>query len=554
MLKELYIRNFALIPEETITFHPGFSVITGETGAGKSIILGALGLLLGNRADVKAIRNGQQKCTVEGHFSLDGNDMQPFFTENDIDYDADDCIIRREINISGKSRGFINDQPVSLALMKELGLRLIDIHSQHQNLLLQKEDFQLEVLDVIADNKEVLNKYSSSYSLYKNSKKALNDYLEQLEKSKENEDFMRFQLNELKGASLDGTSQEDLEQQADMMQHSEEIKTSLYDSYNRLEGDGQNGVIDGLNGACSALRQIVKVYPEASALAERLDSAAIEARDIADELNSRLENVDFDPAKLNEISDRLDTIYSLEQKYHVSSVDELIDLRDKIESQLSTIDNADMRKDELQAEAEKAEKDCKTVAAELSKRRKKAAKDVEGKMHELLEQLGMPNARFQITMDARELSPRGTDQVDFLFSANKSSAMQPVRQVASGGEISRVMLSLKAMISGTVNLPTIIFDEIDTGVSGIIAGKMAAIMKAMGEQHRQVISITHLPQIAAKGTYHYKVAKKETEDGTVSTMKELTDNERITEIALMLSGDNISEAAINNAKELLEKK
>lgn len=554
MLKELYIRNFALIPEETITFHPGFSVITGETGAGKSIILGALGLLLGNRADVKAIRNGQQKCTVEGHFSLDGNDMQPFFTENDIDYDADDCIIRREINISGKSRGFINDQPVSLALMKELGLRLIDIHSQHQNLLLQKEDFQLEVLDVIADNKEVLNKYSSSYSLYKNSKKALNDYLEQLEKSKENEDFMRFQLNELKGASLDGTSQEDLEQQADMMQHSEEIKTSLYDSYNRLEGDGQNGVIDGLNGACSALRQIVKVYPEASALAERLDSAAIEARDIADELNSRLENVDFDPAKLNEISDRLDTIYSLEQKYHVSSVDELIDLRDKIESQLSSIDNADMRKDELQAEAEKAEKDCKTVAAELSKRRKKAAKDVEAKMHELLEQLGMPNARFQITMDARELSPRGTDQVDFLFSANKSSAMQPVRQVASGGEISRVMLSLKAMISGTVNLPTIIFDEIDTGVSGIIAGKMAAIMKAMGEQHRQVISITHLPQIAAKGTYHYKVAKKETDDGTVSTMKELTDNERITEIALMLSGDNISEAAINNAKELLEKK
>lgn len=554
MLKELYIRNFALIPEETITFHPGFSVITGETGAGKSIILGALGLLLGNRADVKAIRNGQQKCTVEGHFSLDGNDMQPFFTENDIDYDADDCIIRREINISGKSRGFINDQPVSLALMKELGLRLIDIHSQHQNLLLQKEDFQLEVLDVIADNKEVLNKYSSSYNLYKNSKKALNDYLEQLEKSKENEDFMRFQLNELKGASLDGTSQEDLEQQADMMQHSEEIKTSLYDSYNRLEGDGQNGVIDGLNGACSALRQIVKVYPEASALAERLDSAAIEARDIADELNSRLENVDFDPAKLNEISDRLDTIYSLEQKYHVSSVDELIDLRDKIESQLSSIDNADMRKDELQAEAEKAEKDCKTVAAELSKRRKKAAKDVEAKMHELLEQLGMPNARFQITMDARELSPRGTDQVDFLFSANKSSAMQPVRQVASGGEISRVMLSLKAMISGTVNLPTIIFDEIDTGVSGIIAGKMAAIMKAMGEQHRQVISITHLPQIAAKGTYHYKVAKKETDDGTVSTMKELTDNERITEIALMLSGDNISEAAINNAKELLEKK
>lgn len=554
MLEELLIRNFALIPELNIKFHPGFSVITGETGAGKSIILGAIGLLLGNRADTKTIREGAQKCVVEAHFSLRNYDMADFFNQNDIDFDPDDCIIRRELSASGKSRGFINDQPVQLSLMRELGQRLIDVHSQHQNLLLQKEDFQLSVLDVMADDGNLLKQYGQAYNDYKTALRRLDDYIAELEKARANEDYMRFQLQELEGANLDGLSQEELEQQAEMLRHAEEIKSALYEASKTIEGDDDSGVAEGLRNASNLLGQISKVYHEADSLAQRLDSAYIEVRDIADELSSHLDNIDFSPTQLEDVEGKLDTIYSLEQKYHTETVSELIETRDKLRHELSTIDNADTMREEYEARVEEYRKLCKQLADKLSAARRASAKTVEAKMHQLLVQLGMPNSRFEVQIGKKDFSPKGIDQVEFLFSANSSSPLQPVRQVASGGEIARVMLSLKALISGTVKLPTIIFDEIDTGVSGKIAGQMAAIMKRMGDEGRQVISITHLPQIAAKGNHHYKVSKAETDNGTVSTMRELTQDERVGELAQMLSGDSISEAAINNAKELLEQK
>lgn len=554
MLEQLSIRNFALIPELDIAFHPGFSVITGETGAGKSIILGAIGLLLGNRADTKAIRPGAQKCVVEAHFSLRNYDMADFFSQNDIDFDPDDCIIRRELSASGKSRGFINDQPVQLQLMRELGQRLIDVHSQHQNLLLQKEDFQLGVLDVMADDGLLLKQYGQAFNDYKTATRRLSDYLADLEKVRANEDYMRFQLQELEGASLDGLSQEELEQQADMLRHAEEIKTALYEASKTLEGDEEGGVADGLRSASNLLEQISKVYHDADSLAQRLDSACIEVRDIADELSAKLDSVDFSPSQLEEVEGKLDTIYSLQQKYHVDTVGSLVETRDKLRQELSSIDNADTMREEYEAQVEESRKQCRQLADKLSAARRAAAKTVEAKMRQLLVQLGMPNSRFQVQVGQKDFSPKGVDQVEFLFSANSSSPLQPVRQVASGGEIARVMLSLKALISGTVKLPTIIFDEIDTGVSGKIAGQMAAIMQRMGDEGRQVISITHLPQIAARGSHHYKVSKAETNDGTVSTMTELTDEERVGELAQMLSGDSVSEAAINNAKELLEQK
>lgn len=554
MLKELLIRNFALIPELSIQFHSGFSVITGETGAGKSIILGAIGLLLGNRADSKAIREGAQKCVIEAHFSLKNYDLKDFFEQNDIDYDAEDCIIRRELTANGKSRGFINDQPVPLSLMRELGQRLIDIHSQHQNLLLQKEDFQLNVLDVMAADSELLKEYTEAFKALKTAKKRLDDYLTELDKARTNEDFMRFQLQELEAASLDGLSQEELEQKAEMLQHAEEIKTALFEANKALEGDDDNGAVDGIRIASNQLVQIQRVYHAADNLIERLDSALIEVRDIADELGAKLDDIDFSPAQLDEVESKLDNIYSLQQKYHVDTISALIEMRDKLKKELDSIDNADTMREEYSDKVEKCRKQCDQLANKLTEVRRKSAKTVEEKMHDLLLQLGMPHSRFQVTLNKKDYTPTGTDQVEFLFSANNSSQLQPVRQVASGGEIARVMLSLKALISGTVKLPTIIFDEIDTGVSGKIAGKMALIMKSMGDNDRQVISITHLPQIAARGSHHYKVSKAETEKGTVSTMRELNAEERVKELAQMLSGDSITEAAINNAKELLEQK
>ena len=550
MIRHLYIRNFTIIEELDIDLFPGFSVITGETGAGKSIVLGAIGLLKGQRADSKMIRHGADRCVVEAHFDLSKYDMQAFFTDNDIDYDAADCIVRREITSAGKSRAFINDTPVSLAILKELGESLIDVHSQHQNLLLGRQDFQLSVVDIIADSRKELADYREAYALMKDRERELKRVKEEIETNRSKADFMQYQYDELDAAKLIDGEQDELEQKAERMSHSEEIKTALYEADNSLSAD-DTGAITLLRSARSALNQVEKVLPIAGELAARMDSAYIELKDIAQEISGQLEEVDFNPADLDSVNNRLDKIYSLEKKYHVESVGELIALRDELERQLGDIENTDQRLNELQAAVDKATAKCRKLADVLSGKRMKSAKAIQAEVMDRLVSLGMPNVRFEIQITQDNLSANGQDTIDFLFSANKNGTLQQVAQVASGGEIARLMLSLKAMISGAVKLPTIIFDEIDTGVSGKIAERMAQIMKEMGDCERQVISITHLPQIAALGSTHYKVFKEDTADGTVSRMQLLTDDERVNEIAQMLSGSNITEAAISNAKALL---
>lgn len=550
MLKQLYIKNFTLIDELNIQMHPGFSVITGETGAGKSIILGAIGLLLGNRADSKSIKAGRDRCVIEAHFDLSKYDMQQFFTDNDIDEDLSDTIIRRELTAAGKSRAFINDTPVSLTKMRELGEQLVDIHSQHQNLLLQKEDFLLNVVDIIAQDEKQRKNYETAYNQYKQANQKLNALKAEIEKNRENEDFLRFQFKELDEAQLQNGEQEELEQEYEMLSHSEDIKTALYQADNHLSGDDGN-IIERLKQASEQLANIKDVYPEVTELLERIDSSYIELKDIAQEVNGLTDHVEFDPARLETINERLDKLNSLQQKFHVRDLGELIETYHQLKEQLSHIDHSDEDVEALEQEVTQLLEKAQKQAKELTAIRTKAAKKVEEEMKQRLIPLGIPNVRFSISLTEKPLSHDGGDKVSFLFSANKSTPLQPVTQVASGGEIARVMLSLKAMISGAVKLPTIIFDEIDTGVSGKIAEKMAQIMVEMGNHERQVLSITHLPQIAAMGSHHYKVSKEETDKGTISRMTELSQQERVQEIAQMLSGSDVSEAALANAKELL---
>ena len=550
MLKHLYIKNFTLIDELDISLYEGFSVITGETGAGKSIILGAIALLLGQRADSKTIKQGADKCVIEANFDLSRYNMQPFFDENDIEYDAGDCIIRRELTAAGKSRAFINDTPVALSMLKELGDQLMDMHSQHQNLLLNKQDFQLEVVDIIADDATQLTKYQNTYAELLKAEKELDEMMLAIERNRDNRDFLQFQYEELTNANLTAGEQEELEQRSETMEHSEDIKSALYTTDNALSGE-QSGVIESLRTSLSALRNIEGVYPEVSELIERIDSSYIDLKDISHEISSLLESVDFDPAELDQINNRLDRIYELEKKYHVDTIEDIIAKRDTIHKQLEAIEGGDESLDALKARRQQLAEQAHKEAEVLTKLRTKAAKTIETEMQKRLVPLGMPHVRFSIQLAAVELGANGADRVSFLFSANTSTPLQPVSQVASGGEIARVMLSLKAMISGAVKLPTIIFDEIDTGVSGKTAEMMAQIMKEMGNHGRQVISITHLPQIAALGSVHYKVEKNETASGTTSKMRQLTDDERVREIAQMLSGSDVSEAAIQNAKALL---
>ena len=550
MLKQLYIKNFTLIDELNISLYPGFSVITGETGAGKSIILGAIGLLLGNRADSKAIKAGRDRCVIEAHFDLSRYGMQKFFDDNDIDYDADDTIIRRELTAAGKSRAFINDTPVPLTRMRELGEQLVDIHSQHQNLLLQKEDFQLNVVDIIAQDTDQLKVYQKEYYAYRKAKELLEELKAEIAKNRENEEFMRFQHKELDDANLQEGELEQLEQEAETLSHSEDIKTALFEADNALSGD-DDSILDKLKNATHQLENICDVYPSMADVTGRMQSSYIELKDIAQEISSSVDHVEFDPNRLDAINTRLDKLYTLQQKFHVETVTELIATRDRIAEQLSHIDNGDEDIEEKEKEVAALLAKAEKQAALLTSIRQKSAKAIEKEMKGRLIPLGIPNVRFEIAFAEKPLSGNGADKVSFLFSANKSTQLQPVSQVASGGEIARVMLSLKAMISGAVKLPTIIFDEIDTGVSGKIAEKMADIMEEMGLQNRQVLSITHLPQIAAKGSHHYKVLKEETENGTISHMKELNNQERIEEIAQMLSGSDITQAALANAKELL---
>ena len=553
MLKHLYIKNFTLIDELNIELFQGFSVITGETGAGKSIILGAIALLLGQRADSKTIKAGADKCVIEAHFDLTRYGMDDFFTENDIENDPDDCIVRRELLSSGKSRAFINDTPVQLTMLKELGERLVDVHSQHQNLLLNKQDFQLGVVDIFADDEQELSQYQQTYKAYHQVQQALDELKDSIERNRQNADFLKFQCEELTQANLTEGEQEELEQQSETMSHSEDIKSALYEADNALSGE-QIGVVSSLRSALYDLRKISEVYPAAAELEQRVDTCYIELKDIAQEVSNHLDRIDFDPAEMDAVTNRLDKLYSLEKKYHVDTVEELIAKRDELTVQLNNIENSDEALADLQQQLDQLHEKASQEAAALTKLRTKAAKTIEAEMQTKLVPLGMPNVRFSVDIAREPLGLSGQDKVAFLFSANTSTPLQPISQVASGGEIARVMLSLKAMISGAVKLPTIIFDEIDTGVSGKMAEKMAEMMQEMGNHGRQVISITHLPQIAALGSTHYKVEKQETVFGTVSSMKQLSDEERINEIAQMLSGSDVSDAAIANAKQLLKVK
>jgi len=513
--------------------------------------LGAIGLLLGQRADSKSIKQGADRCVIEAHFDLSRYDLKPFFDENDIEYDDHDTIIRRELTAAGKSRAFINDTPVALTMLKELGDQLMDVHSQHQNLLLNKQDFQLNVVDILANDSKELEEYQQCFANYQQKTKELNQLREEIERNKQNADFLQFQYDELEAAQLVEGEQEELEQQSETMSHAEDIKTALYEADNALSGY-ESGVVSQVKSAYNALNGISKVMPKTAELTERLDSCRIELKDIADEVSQLLERTDFNPAELDNINNRLDRLYELEKKYHVETVEELIQQRDDLKLKLSHIENSDEALQEMEQQCRQLRALCQQQADALTTLRQQAAKEIERQLGERLVPLGMPNARFEATISQGELGANGQDEVCFLFSANTSTPLQPVAQVASGGEIARVMLSLKAMISGAVKLPTIIFDEIDTGVSGKIAEKMAEMMREMGLLDRQVISITHLPQIAALGSHHYRVSKEETAAGTVSRMTELTAEERVKEIAQMLSGSDVSAAAIANAKQLLK--
>ena len=555
MLKHLYIRNFALIKELDIDFLSGFSVITGETGAGKSIILGAINYLLGQRADIKSILPGTDKCTIEATFTTEGYNLKTLFEENDTDYDEHECIIRREFTTSGKSRAFVNDTPANLTFLKELGYQLIDIHSQHQNLLIAKEDFQLHILDVMGQNNMLLQEYQTCYEAYRQAEQELRNAKEILTQSRAEEDYLRFQLEQLEELNPKTGEDEELEEEQNELSHAEEIKSVLYKADSQFSNDTEpGGVIELLKHISQGIQSLSRVYPAVEEYAERIDSALIELKDISSELSDLAEKVEYNPERLEEINNRLDQLYSLEKKHNVKSAAELEAFMLDVRKKLDVITNGEERIEELEKAVQDKHAKAITLAEKLSKSRATAAKEVEASISKMLTQLDIPNNKFEIKIEKnRQLTEKGADQVTFFFSANKNVDLRAISEVASGGEIARLMLALKAITSQRENLPTIIFDEIDTGVSGKVASSMANLMKEMTANNKhQVIAITHLPQIASCGTTHYWVYKEDTEEQTYSHIRKLTQEERITEIAHMLSGNEISEAAILNAKQLLK--
>lgn len=551
MLKHLHIENYALIESLDIDLNEGFSVITGETGAGKSILLGAIGLLTGERADTSAIQNGKQRCVLEATFCPKGLGLEQFFNEEDLDFDPDECIVRRELTANGKSRAFINDTPTTIAVLRRLGSRLIDIHSQHQNLLLGQEDFQLSVLDAVAADTKLTQSYAQAYALWSDTRKSLAKAIASLEEGKKDEDYMRFLHTELINFRPQPGEDDELQQQCDTMEHAQDIRMALTQGCSLLS-EGETPVTESLRQVRNLLNSVQKHFPIAQELAERLESCRIELQDIAGTLESEAESIDCDPERLEQVQSRLNTLFSLEQKHHVGSSDELLAIMQELQDKLDIMDNSDEHIQQLQKQEAEARTKVDKLATSLTTLRNATARKVEKDIISSLKTLGMPNVRFKVDITPTEApTPRGMDKVAFLFSANLGSPMQNISQVASGGETARVMLSLKAMLSGAISLPTIIFDEIDTGVSGHIAEAMAHIMQEMGRQGRQVISITHLPQIAALGGHHFKVWKEDTQTHTLSHITCLSQEERVSEIANMLSGSNVSPEAINNARALL---
>ncbi len=553
MLRSLYIKNYALIDSLEIDFEPGFSVITGETGAGKSIILGALSLILGQRADMKAIKKGESKCVIEGSFDVSAYDLRAFCEEKGIDYDPDSYILRREILSTGKSRAFINDSPVSLTDLKELGSQLIDIHSQHQNLLLSDTRFQMQVVDALAGNKDLLSRYQQAFHQYKQSERALAELREAVRKSKEEEDYLRFQIESLTEAALQEGEQEELENELETLTHAEDIKSALFKIHSLLSDDDK-GIVLGLKEGLNTSQQLAKVYARSEEISERLQTAYIDLKDLASEMDKLANDVEFNPERLAFIESRLDLIYTLQKKYHVNTVSELLALYQEFKQKIENIESSDQQVETLEKEVHEKSEKVFALAKQLTDSRTSITDSFEKELTDRVAYLGMPNIRFRSEIIA-EKHPNiyGSDSVLFQFSANKNVPLQPVAEIASGGEISRLMLCLKSMIAGATALPTIIFDEIDTGVSGEIADKMGEVMREFGN-NMQVLAITHLPQIAAKGKAHYKVYKSDDEHTTTTNLVRLSDEERLTEIARMLSGSTVTEAAIQNAKVMLGKK
>ena len=549
MLKSLYIKNYALIDSLEIDFEQGFSVITGETGAGKSIILGALGLIVGQRADAKTIKMGESKCVIEGIFNISAYDLKAFFTEKEIDYD-EICILRRELMSSGKSRAFINDTPVTLADLKELGNRLIDIHSQHQNLMLGDNQFQMHVVDALAGNANLLKEYNQIYTIYKDSEKKLKNLQDAITKSRQEEEYLRFQYTALDEAALKEGEQEELEAELEMLNHAEDIKSGLY-KINILLSDDERGIVAALKESLSVTHSLSKMYNRSEEMQQRLDTAYIDLKDLSSEVERMAGDIEFNPERLAFVEERLNKIYSLQKKYNIDTVAGLLALKYEINKKLENIDSFDQQLKEQQQEVADNKEKVDLLASKLSSKRKSAIKPMEETLTKKTSVLGMPNMRFECNISPKqEPDITGIDNLEFLFSANKNVPLQPVSEIASGGEISRLMLCLKSMIAGATALPTIIFDEIDTGVSGEIADKMGQIMQEFG-QSMQVIAITHLPQIAAKGRAHYLVYKTDDEKTTTTNLRKLSDKERLEEIARMLSGASLTDAAIQNARVML---
>ena len=552
MLKHLYIKNYALIEELDMDFQEGFSVITGETGAGKSILLGAIGLLLGQRADSKSIQTGANRCVIEAEFYLEGFGLETFFSENDFDFEGHICTLRRELTSAGKSRAFINDTPATVAQLKELGSHIIDIHSQHQNLLLANENFQMEILDILGNNEERIKQYSTIYQEYKTLEHALEKLKERINSDKENEDYLRFQLKQLSEFNPVAGEDETLQEEAETLNHAEDIKSAFFQATERMSGE-QYGIVSSLRQVLQTLQSATRHYPAAEEWCARVEEAYIDLKDLSQELEEKAESIAFDPQRLEAINNRLDELYTLEKKHHTDSAEGLLRIKEQLAQQIGEMDCSEEDIAEKEKELAQVKKNLVEKAGELTQSRSEAATLLQDKMHQMLAPLGMPNAHLDVQVEPLDApSAKGMDQVVFYFSANKNGTPRPIADVASGGEVARVMLSLKTLISKAKQLPTIIFDEIDTGVSGNIADCMAQMMKEMASNHKmQVISITHLPQIAAMGATHYRVYKEDTSDQTLSHIKQLDKEERIKEIANMLSGAQVSQAAIENAKQLL---
>ena len=549
MLKSLHVRNYALIRHLEIEFRPGFSIITGETGAGKSILLGALSLLLGNRADTSVLKDREKKCIVEGSFDISPYGYHSFFTVNDMDYD-DHLIIRREISPGGKSRAFINDTPVNLHLLRELGTRLVDIHSQHENLHMGEHGFQLMVLDTVARNRALLSAYQDQFHRFTDLASDLAGLKEKAGKSKTDLDYYTFQYQQLGEARLSTGEQQGLEQELQTLDHAGDIKRNLHLVYYLLS-DQENSVVNKLVEAIHALESISAFYPAASELAERIRSAMIELKDIADEVETSGADIEMDPGRQQIVRERLDLLFNLMQKHGVNDVDGLIRLQAELDARIQDIASYDEQIVKLEKELTEKRDQLEKQAAELTSRRKKILPEIESEVNGMLKVLGIPNALFRIEHnELGGLTENGKDEVEFLFSANKQVPPQEISKIASGGELSRLMLSIKSLLSDSRELPTIIFDEVDSGVSGEIAEKVGSIIKKMS-LGKQVINITHLPQVAGKGDFHYQVHKYDEAGATITDIKLLDDEDRVLEIARMLSGEELTEAAISNARELL---